>query len=430
MASERRRPTGKMQKMNRGRQRRGRALAAALGIAATLACAHVAQCSGAGPGGVSADLALWLRADVGLTVEAERVSKWEDQSGNGRDATQSDSAARPYLATLNDLPVLMFRNSVSLDFDANFLVDSDYTIIVVDAKRVNRQSNYYIGGSAQSAYSNLILGYSGLVTIRQTDTSEHLDAEIGPVAAERFVWAAYLLDGNDGRRILWNGAEVASDASPRALQSFPGAAIGRVSAYDHFFNGYIAEIIIYTRALCDAELYALGEYIQSTYGAANLRRQAQDDAAQNPTFSKREFVFEEVLGMSDVSDFGNNMGSDHDLHIYNEDYAWSHHLPDDADGFLEAKISIYAGDVDSCESTNCGEWDLVYVNGVEVGWLVGEENQWSTTTLDIPNPDVVFGSGDVEIEVDVDVYHLPGRDFGVVINRSTLTIRYWKWVED
>lgn len=42
-----------------------------------------------------ASLALWLKGDVGVTVTGAGVSTWADQSGNGRDFTQSTDADRP-----------------------------------------------------------------------------------------------------------------------------------------------------------------------------------------------------------------------------------------------------------------------------------------------------------------------------------------------
>src|SRR5581483_5512798 len=42
-------------------------------------------------------LQLWLKADAGITSNGNsgKVSYWADQSGNGNDATQSDSALQP-----------------------------------------------------------------------------------------------------------------------------------------------------------------------------------------------------------------------------------------------------------------------------------------------------------------------------------------------
>ena len=70
-------------------------------------------------------LAVWLRADAGVTSTAGSVLGWADQSGNGNDATQTDSTVAPLLKTnvINGLPALNFgSNALSA---AQFLQISD-----------------------------------------------------------------------------------------------------------------------------------------------------------------------------------------------------------------------------------------------------------------------------------------------------------------
>lgn len=43
----------------------------------------------------SGSLELWLSADVGVTLTNEKVARWQDRSGLGNDAVQSDPAVRP-----------------------------------------------------------------------------------------------------------------------------------------------------------------------------------------------------------------------------------------------------------------------------------------------------------------------------------------------
>src|SRR5262245_41422273 len=62
--------------------------------------------SGTGPGGVGrtdgattisgvAELGLWLRADLGITLSGTNVTAWQDQSGHARNASQSDPNSQP-----------------------------------------------------------------------------------------------------------------------------------------------------------------------------------------------------------------------------------------------------------------------------------------------------------------------------------------------
>ncbi len=55
-------------------------------------------------------LQLWLKADDGVTLNGSTVSQWIDQSGNGNDATQSNTDRQPMFVDngLNNKPVLHF----------------------------------------------------------------------------------------------------------------------------------------------------------------------------------------------------------------------------------------------------------------------------------------------------------------------------------
>src|SRR5690606_35019884 len=58
-------------------------------------------------------LQVWLRADVGITLAgSNKVSQWNDQSGNGNHAVQGSSSRRPVFVsgTLNGKPVVQFES--------------------------------------------------------------------------------------------------------------------------------------------------------------------------------------------------------------------------------------------------------------------------------------------------------------------------------
>ncbi|HRZ94640.1 MAG TPA: hypothetical protein P5022_17165, partial [Candidatus Paceibacterota bacterium] len=47
----------------------------------------------------TSNLALWLKADAGVASDAGAVSSWADQSGQGRDAIQTNASYQPTLVT-------------------------------------------------------------------------------------------------------------------------------------------------------------------------------------------------------------------------------------------------------------------------------------------------------------------------------------------
>ena len=59
--------------------------------------------------------AVWLRADIGITLNGANVSRWADQSGNGNDATQGTSGRQPGYDALqiNGRPTVFFDASVT-----------------------------------------------------------------------------------------------------------------------------------------------------------------------------------------------------------------------------------------------------------------------------------------------------------------------------
>ena len=66
-------------------------MALLLGLLAGFQPAHAQS-----PGGVPANLELWLRADAGVTGTTD-VSQWDDQSGNANNAAQATGTRQPAL---------------------------------------------------------------------------------------------------------------------------------------------------------------------------------------------------------------------------------------------------------------------------------------------------------------------------------------------
>lgn len=75
------------------------------------------------PAALGSSLALWLRADLGVTLNGATVSAWADQSGNGRHATQGTAANQPtYQATDADFagaPSIRFNTTTAYDLLTN-----------------------------------------------------------------------------------------------------------------------------------------------------------------------------------------------------------------------------------------------------------------------------------------------------------------------
>ncbi|HFQ5285615.1 TPA: LruC domain-containing protein [Vibrio vulnificus] len=89
----------------------------------------------------------------------------------------------------------------------------------------------------------------------------------------------------------------------------------------------------------------------------------------------------------------------------NQDYGWQHSitLPDGAQ-VLEAKLTIYAYDVDSeAFHGENGEYDGVSVDGVQLnpGFLQGTNNTWSITEFALPISSLADGLINVYLDIDM-----------------------------
>lgn len=112
----------------------------------------------------SSNLVLWLRSDAGLTVDgSNRVSVWEDQSGNGNHATPPTLTNSPTLSlrALNGLPTVQFNSTnatrLSITNSATLNPASGKVSVIAVTRRssdtaVGRVLSKYISSSPSSGY--------------------------------------------------------------------------------------------------------------------------------------------------------------------------------------------------------------------------------------------------------------------------------------
>jgi hypothetical protein len=96
-----------------------------------------------GPGGITADFRLWLKATRGVQQTASKVSKWTDIGTNGKDAVQVNASNQPTFlddaaSNINFNPVIKFENdgsSVSqflLNTDNGFYSQDIFIVMIPD----------------------------------------------------------------------------------------------------------------------------------------------------------------------------------------------------------------------------------------------------------------------------------------------------------
>jgi hypothetical protein len=239
-------------------------------------------------------LRLWLAADKVHTTDATQVRvsganifvrRWNDQSGNNNSATQTSDTLQPlFIANaINGKPALRFDGANDLLTLARSLATNNFTLLAIFhtavPHEIDPESGSGVGGvSGQrwlfgAAHGGDFNGGAGLsVGDNGVSIYEHgsgympaLAVYSGPIAANfNVVSITYT---NKRPSLGLQGLTVRDGvASPRGLVTSP-TEIG-AGSYGAF-NGHLAEVILYNRALTDTERRSVESYLAAKY-AINL----------------------------------------------------------------------------------------------------------------------------------------------------------------
>jgi len=218
---------------------------------------------------VTSGLDFWVAADTVTATNGQPIDLWIDLSGSGRDGSQPTVSLRPMytnaMTALNGKPALVYDGADDHTlFDGSFLAGTDYTVIFVEGRR-DANSSYVINGSAPVSHNNLHVGYRNNTTLTHAHWGNDYDMGIVGFSTQAFNVHTYWLQSGTGRRTWVNGGRLAVNGTSTYLGSFNGAAIGANPAVGGHFTGEIPEVIIYSRALSDAERAQVYAYLDDRY---------------------------------------------------------------------------------------------------------------------------------------------------------------------
>ncbi|MDZ7264163.1 MAG: PKD domain-containing protein [candidate division KSB1 bacterium] len=148
---------------------------------------------------------------------------------------------------------------------------------------------------------------------------------------------------------------------------------------------------------------------------------AQDDVSVAPPAGEDDNSYSETEPANSyrtTQTIGNAPGMD-EYRWFDQDFGWTHTFDACCKTIKRASLRIRAWDVDMAG----GEVDKVYADGVCLGDLEGQDDEWSTTTFDL-DP-ALLEDGTLEVWVDIDAMH-EQRWWAVTIDWSRLVV-YWDW---
>lgn len=329
-----------------------------------------------GPAGVgtSANNVLWLKADAGTstTTDGANISFWNDQSGNGINASQSVSSQKPnYKATLmNGMPAVEFDNTTTAG-NNDFLSAPDNTILDNTSGytffTVTRMKN--LDGNARCVVSKRtsIDVDEAFMLFYYTSNYFHLDID---GLGNRFSTTptAYAVNTNYIMDVVYDGSLVASDRSKiyegetlRAMSTETSATvpdkpsplmIGSTHTGDNRpFGGFISEIIIYRTALNDASRVIVNNYLSAKYNIALSanNKYAGDDPANGDYDRQVAGVGKEASGSNNAfnASVSGGLGMTVSAGLDNGDYIMvGHNLVTNANIFTDVSV-VSGGPIDS-----------------------------------------------------------------------------------
>lgn len=212
---------------------------------------------------------VWLRADTGIHVDAtNHVTSWQNLSDSNSSASNTSSTG----PTLNAGPALDFNGTSSyLHLPTGFADFSNGCSIFVvanpDTAAVNeRILDFGSGSTTNSFFLAPASTTQARFTVYNNTTAQSITG--AGMTLDKFQLFEAIQNGAANGR-LWINSEQKVSA---ALQNIPNVArttnsIGRMGNNTLFFDGQIKEIIMYSRALSDAERKEVEAYIQQRYGS-------------------------------------------------------------------------------------------------------------------------------------------------------------------
>ena len=243
------------------------------------------------PGGVGSGLQLWLDASDASTlydattggslVAADgSVARWEDKSGNGRHATQSAAGARPIRRTsaLNGRQALEFDGSndallTSVALFSNKTSLSWFAVVKNDDSGNNNRAVFgeRVSGNDGGLFflklgaTNILYSRGSANASTRVDVSESVSFPTTPLLASMVTTSA---TGTARRNGVSAGTNTTTTANVAYLNK---TAIGNSIADDGelsvlWWDGLIAELIVYDSALPDTDRAAVEAYLIAKWG--------------------------------------------------------------------------------------------------------------------------------------------------------------------
>jgi alpha-tubulin suppressor-like RCC1 family protein len=237
-------------------------------------------------------LRLHLKADEDVSLDGSgKVTSWMSQESSGIAATQTNATHRPLLVAnaMNGNPVLRFNGSNNYMTLPYFMSDMTEGEMFVVMRSVHPNTNnclfsYFTSG----ADTRIPYGATQVRDGFGAGTAFAFSRDGGDVTAP-LIYNSSVAGGSwrsrlNGR-LLYVAASSVNFANAQFQPLIGADRSGSYYGFANWFNGDLAEVLIYQRALSDTERDAVGAYLKNKYNVAINAPAAPIAFAANPLSS-------------------------------------------------------------------------------------------------------------------------------------------------
>ena len=219
-----------------------------------------------------ANCVLWLRADLGVTLQSGNVKTWADQSGTfdpNKNATQANTSLQPAFSSASALyggqPVITFTGLQSLPTGTwNSALSQPVTSFVV-GHTTNTSGNSYFHDSLSTGAMFGIFDAGGSNV--ELVTFNILSSGVGTRNTPSIIHGVF----NSASSAVAVGQRTPQATGDAGTGGAAGLTIGNASAgFGGGFSlgGPLAEVIVYSRVLSAGEIGLVSSYLAGRYALA------------------------------------------------------------------------------------------------------------------------------------------------------------------
>lgn len=213
-------------------------------------------------------LYVWLKADAisGLN-DGDKVATWADMSGGGRNFAQGTDANRPVYKTnvVYRNPVVRFTaaNATTLTSSATLANATAFTILVVHTRTASTPDYGALLSSSGGTYG-VMLTYGTTSNFNRLAVTDNVVRAFSDASTGVRI-QSWRYKGSVPSAEAWrDGVAQTLASNGYAIPSAIGAAAGTLwlggTSSGYYWDGDVAEVLIYTEAVSDADLLALHTY--------------------------------------------------------------------------------------------------------------------------------------------------------------------------